>query len=131
MNGVFWTVRLPSRSVDVNLGEGRATMSVQNLRIPDFGDVANALKGGRPIGQAVLGFHINWSGVTERFKNRQASLPTPFAGSFVKNTANMHWTAVEAGKTMVGLQKSTSVTILGHERNGEFFTDEDEDDDDD
>ncbi len=127
MNGVFWTLRLPTDSVSVNLGAGRATMAVQNLRIPDFGNVVNALQGGSPTGHALLGFHINWSGVTERFQNRQESLPTPFAGSFVKNTATMHWSAVEAGQTMMGSPKSTSVTILGHERNGKFFPDEDHD----
>jgi len=115
MNGVFWTVRIPTDSVNVNFGAGRATMSVQNLQIPDFGTIGNALSGGSPTGHAVVGFSINWSGVTERFQNRQESLPTPFAGSFIKNTAKMRWTAVEAGKTMIGLQKSTSVTILGHE----------------
>ncbi len=127
MNGVFWTVRLPSDSVHVNLGAGRATMAVQNLHVPDFGTVVNALSGGSPSGHAVVGFDINWSGVTERFRNRQESLPTPFAGSFIKNTATMKWTSVEAGHTMVGSPKSTSVTILGHERNGKFFPDEDHD----
>ena len=125
MNGVFWTVRLPSDSVHVNLGAGSATMAVRSLHVPDFGTVVNALSGGSPTGHAVVGFDISWSGVTERFRNRQENLPTPFAGSFIKNTATMKWTSVEAGHTMVGSPKSTSITILGHERNGKFFPDED------
>lgn len=113
---------MPARSVDVNPGAGRATLSVANLAQRDFFNLPNALAVGRSV-PAVVTFEIVWSGVRRRFNVRDAQ--NGFAGEFVENgRATIVWRADQAGFRFVSAAANTSTSTfaqIGHERNGVFF----------
>jgi hypothetical protein len=124
--GLFWTLEVPKDSVDVQLGKGSATLQASDVPIFDYGNISNALFGGGP--EPVPGsvsFNVVWSGVNQRVNIRK---PDPefgaFAGEFIRNTAQMEWTATVGDFTFVSdpLRTSTSsFAEIGHERNGSFF----------
>ena len=127
----------------VHLGEGKATLSVQNLAETDWKTSGNSLSMGKLLGPGVpatVSFEINWSGVTRKVKVRDAK--NGFAGRFLETGATMTWSASQKkqfdspdGFTFVSDAAKTTITHfaqIGHERNGVFFdTDDDDDDDDD
>ena len=128
----------------VHLGEGKATLSVQNLAETDWKTSGNSLSMGKLLGPGVpatVSFEINWSGVTRKVKVRDAK--NGFAGRFLETGATMTWSASQKsqfggnthGFTFVSDAARTTKTNfaeIGHERNGVFFdTDDDDDDDDD
>ena len=127
MNGVFWGARIPNDSVHAHPGEGSATMRIKNMTIPDFGTVVRALQGLAPISNGTVSFDISWSGVIERYHATNENLPTKFTGTFVRNTATMDWSATVSGSHLVGKPHHSGIAIVGHERNGKFFADEDHD----
>jgi hypothetical protein len=118
---LFWTVALSPDSVQVNLGAGTARLHVEDLELEDYHDIVNALHDG-PSVEATASFDVRWSGVTSRFKVRDAAVD--FAGQFIEGTASIAWSAAEDGFSFVSdpADSSTSVVaIIGHERNGVFF----------
>jgi len=125
MNGVFWTARIPTGSVHAHPGEGSASMSIKQMTIPDFGNVVRSLQGLPPLAMATVSFDISWSGVIERYHATNENLPTKFTGTFVRNTATMDWSATVGGSHLVGNPHKSGIAIVGHERNGKFFPDED------
>jgi len=121
--GLFWTTAIPTGSVSVNPGNGRASLRVSNIVVTDYGDYGNALFGGGPPPvPATLSFDVQWFGVGER-----ANVVNPadgFAGEFVRNSAQMAWSATVGDYSFVSGPASTSSSIfaeVGHERNGVFF----------
>ena len=122
-SGLFWTTAIPAGSVSVNPGKGRASLQVSNIVVTDYGDYGNALFGGGPPPvPATVSFDVQWSGVAER-----ANVVNPadgFAGEFVRNSAQMTWSATVGDYSFVSAPASTSSSIfaeVGHERNGVFF----------
>jgi hypothetical protein len=120
-SGLFWTTRLPANSVFANPGAGDAIMEASNIHVQDFGDFNNALSGnsGAP---ATVSFKVKWSGVGERVSvtNRADG----FAGEFVRNTAQMEWTAVVGDYRFESAPLETSSSQfaeVGVERNGSFY----------
>src|SRR5262249_21230043 len=107
-DGLFWTVSLPSSSVQVSPGAGTATYQVSNLVTKDFRTTSNDLLHG-PWVPATVSFMVRWSGVTSNTQRSHLN-PTnpggshsaePFAGEFVvsqlpgRGTATMRWSASE------------------------------------
>jgi hypothetical protein len=122
-SGLFWTTVIPAGSVSVNPGKGRASLQVRNIVVTDYGDYGNALFGGGPPPvPATVSFEVQWSGVAERVN---VVNPTDgFAGEFVRNSAQMAWSATVGDYSFVSAPASTSSSIfaeVGHERNGVFF----------
>ena len=124
--GLFWTTEIPGDGIDVNPGKGYASMQASNVPVLDFGDIINALFGGGP--PAVPGnvsFNVVWSGVTERLNIKNTDpIYGGFAGEFVRNSAQMEWTATAGDYQFVSDPLATSSSIfaeLGQERNGIFF----------
>ena|SRR6266571_581635 len=122
-SGLFWTTPIPPGSVGVNPGKGRASMQVSNIAVLDFGDIGNALGGGGPAPvPANLSYEVQWFGESER-----VNLVNPadgFAGEFVRNNAQMEWSARVGDFAFVSGPASTSSSIfaeVGQERNGVFF----------
>ena len=110
-------------SVDVNLGKGSAVMAASNLRMLDFHDFGNSLFGGGPTPTpATVAINVRWSGVLER-----ANVVNPdngLAGEYVRNTAQMEWSADSGDYQYISFGASTSASDfaeIGHERNGSFF----------
>jgi len=114
-------MRLPSNSVQVNPGAGRATYKADNLEIEDYGDFGNAL-GGSPGVPATVSFEVRWSGVGERLNIKDES--ARFGGEFVRGSAQMAWSATVGDYAYQSDPIETSFSdfaSLGTERNGAFF----------
>ena len=124
--GLFWTLEIPITGIDVQPGKGSAVYEASDVPILDYGDVGNAIFGG---GQApipgTVSFKVTWSGVDQRVNIRNTDpVFGGFAGEFVRNTAQMEWTA-EVGDFSFASDpistSSSSFAEIGQERNGIFF----------
>jgi len=123
-SGLFWTTALPENAVKVNLGDGSAVMQATNLSVLHFGDFGNSLFGrGVPPVPATVSFTVRWSGVLDRAK--VVSTDTGMTGEFIRNTAQMEWSATVGDFDFVSAPAETSASDfaeIGRERNGTFFT---------
>jgi len=122
-DGLFWTIAMPEDSIEVNFGNGRASLEARNVPIEDYGTIANALFGGGPVPTpGFVSFTVTWHGVNERVNIRNDD--DGFAGEFIHNTAQMAWTATVGDFTFRSdplATSSSSFAEIGHERNGIFF----------
>jgi hypothetical protein len=124
LSGLFWTTRIPADGVSgVNPGAGNAVLQATDIHVLDFHDIGNSLFGGGPAPvPAVVSFEVRWFGVNDR-----ANVKNPangFAGEFVRNEAQMEWTATVGDFHYVSAPLSTSASSfaeLGNERNGSFY----------
>jgi hypothetical protein len=124
--GLFWTIAIPREGIDVNLGAGRASMVASDVPIHDYGSLVNALTGGNPNPTpGKVSFKVTWSGVNERLNIRNTDpIYGGFAGEFIRNAAQMEWTATVGDLKFVSAPLATSSSSfaeIGHERNGSFF----------
>ena len=124
-NGVFWTVRIPSGSVAVDLSKATASLHVSNLAIPDYFTAANALNllGQGPSVPATVSYDVEWSGVLGTSKER--NLSEGYVGDFIHDTATLAWSATESGFSFVSHAANTSTSMfaqIGRERNERFFS---------
>jgi hypothetical protein len=142
--GLFWTIQIGSDDsdhnrqnehgqhgdedgVDINLGAGSASLQVSNAPILDYGSLPNALfGGGGPPVPGVVSFKVDWHGVQQRANIRNTDpVYGGFAGEFVRNAAQMQWTA-KVGDFVFESDapgtSSSSFAEIGHERNGVFFS---------
>jgi hypothetical protein len=122
--GLFWTIAIPGDGIDVNLGAGRASMQAKDVPIHDYGSFGNDLSGGPGV-PGTVSFKVVWGGVNERLNIRNTD-PTygGFAGEFVRNAAQMEWTATVGDLEFVSdplKTSSSSFAEIGHERNGIYF----------
>jgi hypothetical protein len=133
-NGLFWTVPIPTNSVHADLEEGTAALTLSDFLIDDYGNLGNALSGGKEIGTAKLSLHVTWSGVIERFRASQAGLPTPFKAKGFKTKATMRWSALETiggvTHTVSGDKNSADFGLVAKEKNGVLFPRPDDENDD-
>jgi hypothetical protein len=124
--GLFWTTEIPIAGVDVQLGKGSATLQASDVAILDYGAIPNALfGGGPPPTSGTVSFKVVWTGVNERLniKNTDAVFGG-YAGEFVRNSAQMEWSAAVGDYTFVSdpmVTSSSSFAEIGHERNGSFL----------
>ena len=118
-SGLFWTIEIPEESIQVNLGKGRASMEADDVPILDD------IYGNPPPTPGSVSFKVVWSGVDERLKIRNDDpIYGGFAGTFIRNTAQMEWTANVGDFTFVSaplVTSSSSFAEIGHERNSIFF----------
>lgn len=123
--GLFWTVAIPTSAITVNPGAGNATMQANDLPIWDYGQIENAIGGGKPRTKGTVTFKVVWSGVTDRVNIKNTDpVYGGFEGNFVRNSAQMEWTAITDRYTFVSDPLSTSFSLfaqVGQERNGSFF----------
>ena len=126
-NGLFWTVSIPSGSVEVNPGAGIASLKLVGLDIEDYHNVVNALNDG-PSDPASLSVDLEWSGAQARGQIRNTVIG--FALDFVTTGASMRWdfSVTHAGVTrsFASMGPSTAVQspaapLIGQGRNGKFF----------
>jgi hypothetical protein len=124
--GLFWTIEIPVDGIDVQLGAGRASMQASNVPILDYGNIGNALFGGGPPPvPGSVSFNVVWSGVGQRVNIRNTDpVYGGFAGEFIRNSAQMQWTATVGDYTFASdplTTSSSSFAEIGEERNGSFF----------
>jgi hypothetical protein len=123
-SGLFWTTRLDEDNVShVHPGEGQAVYEAENVRVYDFHDIGNALFGGGPAPvAAVVSFKVKWFGDDTRAQVNNSA--NGFAANFVRNQAQMEWSATSGGYRYVSAPLHTSQSSfaeIGHERNGTFY----------
>ena len=122
-SGLFWTTAISPEDVDVDFEEGSASMRVHKVAVTDFHDIGNALfGGGAPPTPAIVSFHVRWSGVQERLRIR--NVDQDFTGKFIRNQAQMEWSATTEEFSFASAPANTSSSSfaeLGHMRNGSFF----------
>jgi hypothetical protein len=131
--GLFWTTQISDSrqgddgdGVQVQLGAGNATYQASNVPILDYGNIGNALFGGGPSPvPGVVSFKVEWNGVHQRVNIRNTDhVFGGFAGEFVRNAAQMQWTA-KVGDLVFESDalgfSSSSFAEIGQERNGVFF----------
>jgi hypothetical protein len=132
--GLFWTIQISDdhqgdegNGVDVNLGTGGASLQVSNAPILDYGSLGNALFGGGPPPvPGTVSLRVDWQGVNQRLNIRNTDpVYGGFAGEFVRNSAQMQWSATVGDfvfeSDALGTS-SSSFAEIGHERNGVFFS---------
>jgi hypothetical protein len=143
--GLFWTIQISGEDsshngqneqgqhgdgedgVDVHLGTGSALLQASNVPILDYGTIGNALFGGGPAPvPGVVSFKVDWHGVHQRLNIRNTDpVFGGYAGEFVRNAAQMQWTA-KVGDFVFESDalgtSSSSFAEIGHERNGVFFS---------
>ena len=127
--GLFWTIELPEESVEVEFGKGRASLRGSEVSVFDYGTLGNALFGPvpSPLPIGSVSFKVVWSGPCQRVHIRNTDpIYGGFAGEFIRNTAQMEWTATVGDYTYVSDPLATSSSAfaeIGRERNGSFFPD--------
>ncbi len=96
--GLFWTTEIPIAGVDVQLGKGSASLQASDVAILDYGAIPNALfGGGPPPTSGTVSFKVVWNGVDQRLNIKNTDpVFGGFAGEFVRNTAQMEWSAASA-----------------------------------
>ncbi|GAC1655414.1 MAG: hypothetical protein NVS4B3_20130 [Gemmatimonadaceae bacterium] len=129
-SGLFWTIMLPEGAVKVHSHSAGAEMRASNVHVLDYGDIGNSLFGGRPPVPATVSFRVRWAGATkgdgenagERVHVVNAS--DGHAGEYIRNTAQMEWSATTGDYDFVSAPIETSSSDFaefGQERNGIFF----------
>jgi len=119
---LFWTIRIPDDSVEVDLDEAEASMKLSDVEIEDYHDLVNALKRG-PSVHADVAFHVRWNGVTKRVHVRDEK--NEFVGNFIEDTATIEWSAETKNFKFASDPAKTSKTVfaqIGSEQNGKFFS---------
>jgi len=142
--GLFWTIEIPgddsgnqegdnqetgegpSGGVEVELGSGSASMRVSNAPILDYGTIQNALFGGGPSPvPGSVSFKVVWSGGGPRVNIKNTDpVFGGYEGEFIRDTAQMEWTASVGQYTFASdplATSSSSFAEIGRERNGFFF----------
>jgi hypothetical protein len=123
-NGLFWTIPLHHGDARANFDGGTASLSLRNFEIDDYGNVGNALSGGKEIATAELNVQLHWSGLTRSVSFTNSTLPTRFRADElqgVNSGATMSWSAVENGAHITGAANTADFAVLARERNGVFF----------
>jgi hypothetical protein len=136
-NGLFWTIAVPPDSVQIDLDNATASFQLENLRIPDAHDLANALTNGQgtvlndppipPIAAvpAIVSFDVQWSGVVSQAQ--VTNLASNFTGEFIETMATIKWSARQVGPPAFAFVSEdpnparTFYAVIGRELNGVFF----------
>jgi hypothetical protein len=122
-NGLFWTMVVDDRDIDVDLAAGTATFRGTNMHMPDFHDFENAILGnGATPTPAVVSFTVEWTG-----EGDVMHLDNPaehYRGDIRIATAQMDWTARSGIYEYTSNPPETSAADyaqIGQESNGSFF----------
>jgi hypothetical protein len=125
--GLFWTIELPEDSVEVEFERGKASLRGFDVPIFDYGTLVNGLFGPppSPLPTGKVSFKVVWGGFGQRVNIRNTDpVYGGFAGEFIRNTAQMEWTATVGDYRFVSdplVTSSSAFAEIGHERNGSFF----------
>ena len=125
--GLFWTIEIPLTGIDVQLETGHASMEARNIPILDYSTVTNALFAGGPSPvPGSVSIRVVWSGIDETVTIRNTDpIYGGFEGKFIRNSAQMEWTARAGDFSFASEPLATSSSAfaeIGRERNGTFFS---------
>lgn len=119
--GLFWTTPIPPESVRVIPDAGIASMDVTNLKLRDFYNVPNGLRGGQSA-PVTVSLHVKWSGIKQRV--RICDRVDTFDGQFIEHRPTLEWSAQQTGFTFVSDPAPWSRStfgIIGYEHNGRYL----------
>jgi hypothetical protein len=123
--GLFWTVQVPAEAIEFDPDRNSASVQVNNLPILDHGTIPNALSGMTPATAGSVSFRVEWSGAGDMANIRSDSPALGhFAGEFVRNSAQIEWSAQVGPYQLTSAPMSTSSSAwaeMGRERNGIFY----------
>jgi hypothetical protein len=121
---LFWTTRIPLRNVDIDLTEGNARMVAQGVPVLDHHQIPNAISGMGPAPEpATVSFRVEWGGGGDPVPVQNDA--QGFAGAFIRNSAQMEWTARVGNYLFESAPletSSSSFAEIGRERNGIFLS---------
>ena len=123
-NGLFWVVKIPDYTVDVNPGAGKGRMTIRDLEIEDYHDLINALVDG-PSLESHVSFDCRWQKPIATTQLRNVSPLEQYTGLFTRTQATVEWSAEEAGFEFHSDPAATSTTKyaeVAEERNGFFLS---------
>jgi len=139
-SGLFWTMPLHPNSLKVEFNSARASMHAEGLSVPDAHDLANSLTHGQgllnppipPIAAvpATVSFDVRWSGEISRAT--VVNEAQNFRGDFIKTGSTIEWSSDQRGFFFDSEEPNPARNlgaVIGRERNGVFFNQEQEDDD--
>ena len=118
-DGLFWTVPNPKLG-PIELGRGRATMSMANLALNDFFNIPNALTRVTPGVDASCSFNIQWTGPVT---STGAVTTRGSTGELRMTSATMIWSASNSlGFRFMSNPSGTTSAFaqLGRVQNGIF-----------
>jgi len=118
--------------MEINLGEGMASLRLRDVPVMDAHDLYNNLTNGHgfpPLGippvapvPATVSFDIEWSGIIDSAK--VVNVMQNFRGQFVKTGATIDWSAASANFAFQSESPNPArnlYALIGHEQNGVFF----------
>ena len=119
VNGLFWTAAVDPGDVEIEQDE--TELEVDDLLVPDYHDLVNALSGG-PSVSGVVDFEIEWA---HSFDRRFFHDPVNrWAAEMSFTTAKCEWKGETATAKFKSEDNDLSVSLfaeIGRERNGVFF----------
>ena len=119
-NGTFWTVPIPSDSVEIEIEDREAVMHVSNLKVPDYFTIHNALVDGAQLGEieSTVSFEIHWSGGGAK---KTITDGVNFEAVVIEDTATTRWSGAEKGFSFEAQSFTLEFAEIGSERNGVFL----------
>jgi len=117
-------VELPDDSVHIDFAKGTASLEAFDVPVFDYGTLSNALFGPvpSPLPRGSVSFKVVWSGGGQPVNVRNTDpVYGGFAGQFIRNKAQMEWTARVGHYTFVSdplATSSSSFAEIGREQNG-------------
>jgi hypothetical protein len=121
-SGLFWTIRVPSRSVSTSFVPPRASLRVKHLELEDYPNLIDSLRDRNEVG-ATASFDVRWKG--EQKLRHIRNQKQHFELHYFESMATIEWSARnDRGFRFHSDPARTSKTVFalfGHERNGRFF----------
>jgi hypothetical protein len=114
-DGLFWTIPIPSDSVQVDMTTGTASYQLSDVTVKDWKTLANSFKNGasEPV---TVSFDMRWSGITSQYAVNDPN--NGFAGAFMETGGTVVWSAKTATGSFQSDAASTSkpsIAQLGQE----------------
>ena len=125
-DGLLWTFDAPNGAVHVDLDAGEARYRMSEVRMRDYGTLANALFGGG-VGvpgssvPSTVSWDLRWHGVTGRGTTTDAAVP--FHLEYETTDAHLDWSMTSGDRSFRSNPSGQTavVAFIGQERNGVFF----------
>ena len=133
-DGLLWTIRAPNGAVHVDFADGEARYRMSEIRMRDYGTLANALFG-RGVGvpgpsvPSTVSWDLRWHGVTGRGTTTDSTIP--FRLDYTTTNAHLDWSMTSGDRSFTSDRngQTTVVAFIGQERNGSFFNSSGRDED--
>jgi hypothetical protein len=125
-DGLLWTFAAPNGAVHIDLDAGEARYRMNEVRMRDYGTLANALFG-RGVGvpgpsvPSTVSWDLRWYGVTGRGTTTDTTIP--FRLDHESTNAHLDWSMTSGDRSFTSNPSGQTavVAFIGEDRNGVFF----------